>query len=145
MPARNRSNYADDFYAWTKEQAEHLREGRLDRLDVSNLTEEIETMGRTERAELESRLAVLLTHLLKWQHQPGLRSRSWKSTIREQRRQIERNLRRSPSLKAEFADSLAEAYGDAVLAAERETGLESFPASCPFGADQILDAEFLPG
>ena len=58
------TQYETDFYAWTLEQAELLRSGRLSELDLVNLTEEMENMGRSEKRELESRLTVLLHHLL---------------------------------------------------------------------------------
>jgi hypothetical protein len=77
------SDYQKDFYSWTCEQAELLRAGRFNELDVFNLIEEIETMGRSEKRELESRLTVLLVHLLKWQYQPMRRGCSWQLTIQE--------------------------------------------------------------
>ena len=140
-------DYQHDFHAWLGEQAALLRAGHLDALDALNLAEEIESMGRSERHQLENRLAVLLAHLLKWQFQPALRSRSWELTLKEQRRQVERRLRLSPSLKATLEASLQEAYQDARLLAERETGLseDCFPPACPFSLAQTLDPAFLPG
>src|SRR6266566_8994894 len=87
MP-RNAVLYDDDFFAWTNEQANLLRAGDLSLIDVLNLAEEIESMGKSLRRELRSRLIVLLAPLLKWQKQPGFRSKSWSATAREQRRQI---------------------------------------------------------
>lgn len=140
------SLYEKDFYAWANQQAALLRAGKLDAADIANIAEEIESMGRTEKRELVSRLAVLLLHLLKWQFQPGLRSRSWTLTVREQRRQLLRHMKDNPSLKGTLAESIDEAYGDAVIAAERETGLSShtFPAACPFTYDQMADDGFWP-
>ncbi|MBJ7416809.1 MAG: DUF29 domain-containing protein [Niveispirillum sp.] len=140
------SLYEKDFYAWANQQAALLRAGKLDAADIANIAEEIESMGRTEKRELVSRLAVLLLHLLKWQFQPGLRSRSWTLTVRQQRRQLLRHMKDNPSLKGTLAESIDEAYGDAVIAAERETGLSSytFPATCPFTYDQMADDGFWP-
>jgi Domain of unknown function DUF29 len=45
----NQVKYAQDFYGWTQEQARLLREGRFAELDVANVVEEIETLGRSER------------------------------------------------------------------------------------------------
>ncbi len=90
---RNAVDYEKDFYAWTVEQARLLRAGELSALDVANIAEEIESLGRSDRRELGSRLTVLLLHLLKWRSQPDTRSKSWLATIREQRRQIEKLLR----------------------------------------------------
>ena len=86
MP-RNSVAYDDDFFAWTQEQARLLRDGELADIDVENLAEEIESMGRSVRRELRNRLALLIMHLLKWRFQPAFRSRSWSSTIIEQRNQ----------------------------------------------------------
>ncbi len=104
-------------------------------------------MGRSERRELVSRLAVLLAHLLKWQHQPGLRGNSWRLTIREQRRKLARHLRDNPSLASQFDQAFADAYGDALIEAERETGLaeNTFPPAPPWTAEQVLEPDFLPG
>ena len=103
-------------------------------------------MRRSERRELISRLAVLLAHLLKWQHQPSLRGNSWSLAIREQRRKLARHLRDNPSLTAQLDDALADAYGDAILAAQRETGMpdDVFSPACAWAKEEVLDSEFLP-
>lgn len=145
--ARNAAAYDDDFYAWTQEQALHLRNGDLGALDAANLSEEIEAMGRSERRELKSRLTVLLAHLLKWQFQPEQRSTGWLGSIVEQRRQIAAVLADSPSLARPLETALAAAYADAREDAGRESGLpaDSFPAACPYAMAEILDKGFLPG
>jgi hypothetical protein len=96
------SLYDQDFLAWTEQQAALLRAGRLDQLDLDNLAEELDTMGRSEWGELENRLEVLLMHMLKWDYQPARRSRSWKATMREQRNALRRLMRRSPGLKRDL-------------------------------------------
>jgi ribosomal protein L29 len=138
--------YETDFYAWTRQQAELLRAGKLPALDVAHLAEEIESMGRSERNQLANRLAVLLAHLLKWRFQPGLRGNRWRLTIREQRRRAARVLAQNPSLGGMLDAILADAYGDAVLMAERETGLSesTFPAACPWTFDQAMQDELTP-
>ncbi len=133
-----------DFYAWTQAQAHLLRTGQLELIDNQNLAEEIEDMGRAEKRELESRLDVLVMHLLKWQFQPNLRSRSWQLTIKEQRIRLQKQLKQSPSLKSTISQVFAEAYQLAVISAERETGLDGFLATCPYSLEQILADEFLP-
>ncbi len=143
----NASAYESDFHAWAMEQSRLLRAGRLSEADVGNIAEEIESMGRSEKRELINRLAVLLTHLLKWQVQPALRGNSWRLTIREQRRKIARHLEDNPSLRAGLDGTISAAYGDALLGAQRETGLaeSAFPASCPYAVEQVVGADFLPG
>ncbi len=138
--------YERDFYAWTTEQAALLRAGKLDRLDIENIAEEIESMGRSEKRELVNRLAVLLTHLLKWRFQPGFRGNSWRLTIMTQRRALIRHLRDNPSLRSLIAEALRDAYGDARIEAERETGLDGglFPVESPFTFEQAINEDFWP-
>lgn len=139
--------YDQDFVQWTARNAELLRAGRLQEADLEHIAEEIEDMGKSQRQAVESRLEVLLAHLLKWRFQPEQRSGSWKATIKLQRSKIARVLRENPSLRNVPAEELADAYGNAVIQAAGETGLpeESFPPSCPFSPEQILDAGFFPG
>lgn len=144
----NSSNfYQVDFYAWTQQQAKFLQEKTWSGLDIPNLVEEIESLGKQERQELTNRLGVLLGHLLKWEFQSENRSRSWFATIREQRRRILRLLEKSPSLKPFLPEALEESYQDALDLAVRETGLKyrHFPQMLPYELEQALDFSFFPG
>ena len=94
-----KSLYESDFYAWTQQQINLLKEQAWQSLDVQNLVEELADLGRRERQELRNRLSVLLGHLLKWQFQPEQHSNSWLATIREQREQLKLLLEENPSLK----------------------------------------------
>lgn len=138
--------YESDFYGWTLEQANLLRSGRLDEVDLEHLIEEIESMGRGEKRELEHRLMVLLQHLLKWQFQPSHQGRSWRLTIQEQRREIPDVLEDNPSLKSTLADVMAKAYAKARKAASQETDtpVKAFPEQCPWTFEQALSEDFLP-
>ncbi|MBD2626363.1 DUF29 domain-containing protein [Trichormus variabilis] len=138
--------YNSDFYGWTKEQAQLLREEKWETVDKLNLIEEIEALGRQERRELVNRLGLLLAHLLKWQYQPDKRSNSWLATIREQRSQVMRLLADSPSLKSYLEEAFQLSYEDGINLAIKESNLpdETFPESCNYSIIQILDAEFLP-
>jgi hypothetical protein len=140
------SLYKTDLYAWSQDQAARLRAHTSSAIDWEHVAEEIESVGESERSEIESRLAVLLLHLLKWQFQPVQRSGSWKSTIREQRFRLAKRIRRSPSLKHYPAEVLDEEYEFARPKAAEETGLsqESFPIACPYTISDILDPAFLP-
>ncbi|MFQ4135179.1 DUF29 domain-containing protein [Nodosilinea sp. PGN35] len=140
------SLYDTDFYAWTQTQAKTLKAGLWEALDIENLVEELETLGRQERQELQNRLGILLGHLLKWQWQPENRSNSWRSTIREQRRRIDQLLADSPSLKPFLPEAGARAYQDGLDLAVRETGLdyEAFPNGCPYSLTQALAPDFWP-
>jgi hypothetical protein len=139
----NLISHDDDFYAWTQQQAQLLRTGKFNQIDFHYIAEEIEDMGRSEKRELESRLEVLIMHLLKWQFQPNLRSRSWQLTIKEQRLRLEKLLAENPSLKSFLADSLEKTYQMAIISAERETGLSLFPETCPYSLTEIFTPEFL--
>jgi hypothetical protein len=140
------SLYERDFYAWANEQAALLRTGRLAEADLENIAEEIESMGRSEKRELTNRLRVLLIHLLKWRHQPTLRSKSWRNTIAVQRDDIADHLADNPSLKDKLPQALSSAYRKATLEAATETGTDSstFPSACPWTYEQIMDAAFWP-
>jgi hypothetical protein len=139
--------YETDFYAWTQEQAKLLLAGVWESLDIVNLVEEIESLGKQVRQELRNRLGVLLGHLLKWEFQPNKRSRSWFFTLREQRREIGYLLNENPSLKPYLPEALQKAYLAGIDLAAKETSLndEHFPAECPYAIEQVLDATFFPG
>jgi hypothetical protein len=145
---RDPARYDADFYAWTLETAASLRKQAWEQVDWEAVIEEIETLGRSEREQLESRMEVLLRHLLKWVAQPGGRQtgHSWRSTIREQRYRLARLLLRSPSLRPQVASTIAEEYPAAVRLAMDETDLpaSAFPPACPWTPAQILDEEFWP-
>jgi hypothetical protein len=138
--------YDTDFYAWANEQARLLREGKIAAADIAHIVEELESLGRTEKRELVSRLTVLLAHLLKWAFQPNLRSRSRRLTIETQRDDVVDHLADNPSLKVRLDELVPQAYRRARREAERETGLaeSAFPVTCPWTFAQIVDPTFWP-
>ncbi len=138
--------YERDFFAWTREQAALLRSGDFAQADVEHIAQEIESMGKAEKRELISRLAVLLLHLLKWRYQPALRGSSSRLWMREERLKIADHIDDNPSLNAMRDDAISTAYRYALVEAERETGLagETFPALCPWTFDQMMDETFWP-
>ena len=140
------SLYEQDFYAWANEQAALLRAGKLAAADIENIAEEIESIGRSEKRELVSRLTVLLQNLLKWRFQPDRRGRSWEATITLQRDDLVDHLHDNPSLRAMLPEVVARAYGTAIVMAEGETDLSrsSFPAACPWSIEQIIAQDFWP-
>lgn len=141
-PAR----YDQDFALWSAEQGAALREGRWSVLDRENLAEEIESLGRSDKREIENRLKTLLVHLLKYRYQPEKVKPGWRSTIREQRRQLHKIIGESPSLGAYPAEVLNEEYSYARADAADETGLAPtvFPEACPFVLSDVLDLNYLP-
>lgn len=138
--------YDRDFHAWTRHAARLLRAGRLADADLDHAAREIEDMGKRDANELDSRMQVLVAHLLKWQVERAKRSRSWTRTIGTQRLEIGILLRRSPSLRAGLAADLGENFAGAVKRAALDSGLgrERFPRSCPYSVARILDEDFLP-
>src|SRR5208283_4258509 len=136
-----------DLYSWAVRQAELLRAGRLSEIDPAAIAEEIDNVGEEEYYRLESALRVLMLHLLKWDHQPERRSRSWTLSIREHRRRAQRQLLRSPGLKSQLDDALTAAYEDARLEAAGETGLPMrlIPATRPFHAEIMERSIVWPG
>jgi hypothetical protein len=121
--------YDTDFYAWIQEQTTLLRNRQWNQLDLLNLIEEIESLGKQQRQELRNRLSILIEHLLKWEYQPQRRSRSWLATIRVQRRNLLRLLQENPSLKSYLQEAILEAYENGKDLAMGETNLpeKTFP------------------
>ena len=130
-----------DLYSWALRQAELLRAGRLSEIDPAGIAEEIDDVGDEQYDKLESALRVLMLHLLKWDHQPTMRTRSWTMTVREQRRRALRQLKKNPGLKSRLDEALADAYEDARDEASSETGLplRAFPATRPFDYADIME------
>jgi hypothetical protein len=132
--------YDTDFYIWTQEMAQRLRERDVAALDWENIAEEIESMGKRDYHGLYSRMRVLLIHLLKWRYQDEKRSRSWRSTIQTQRDRIELILEDSPSFRRRIVADMDRAYKMAVIKASIETTIpeKNFPAECPWTFESAL-------
>ena len=138
--------YDQDFYLWIETTAKQLKEARFSEVDLENLIEEIECMGRSEKKAIKSNLIVVLIHLLKYKYQPEKRSPSWKGLIREHRRRLREAFVDSPSLKPYFQEVLLQCYQDARKQASDETGLslDTFPLDSLFSVDECLNEDFLP-
>jgi hypothetical protein len=139
--------YDTDFYAWIQEQAKLLRHQQWSKLDLPNLIEEIESLGKQQRAELRNRLKVLIGHLLKWQYQPERRSRSWLMTIRVQRRDTQELLEENPSLKPYLEEALQKIYesGRDLAVGETNLPLKTFPENCLYTLEEIFRDGCYPG
>jgi Domain of unknown function DUF29 len=134
------ARYDQDLYSWAVEQAALLRAGKLAEADALNIAEELDDVGNEQYDKLESALRVILMHLLKWDHQPERRTRSWWGSIKVQRNRVLKVLRKNPGLKPLVREAVAEAYKDAVVEATVETGLDEkvFPKRCPYSWDAIM-------
>ncbi len=141
-----------DFYAWSRQQAEELRQASrlrinaLTGLDWEHLADEIEELGMSKLDELFSRYKVLVWHLLKWKYQPDRRSNRWRATINEQRFRIARVLRKNPSLRSKRLEEFRDVYLLARDSAAEGTELPpgKFPEVCPFTIEEAEDDAFWP-
>ena len=131
--------YESDFYLWTQQQAGLLRQGLIATVDIENIAEEIESMGKSDRRAIGSFLENILMHLLKWQYQPERRGTSWIESIGNGRSTVDRLLEDSPSLTPQLFTMITVEYRRARKEAARETGLPltTFPDQCPFTVEQI--------
>jgi len=137
--------YDQDVLAWAAEQARLMRAGQFDKLDVEHIAHEIEDVGKSEKRELASRMAVLLASLLKWRFLPAHRGAKWERRVREQRKQVLRKLKEAPSLTSLLSDAdwSEGVWGDAVTLAVGETGLDAFYEVFPWHLTDVLDENWL--
>lgn len=138
--------YDDDVVAWAEQQASLLRAGRWSELDIDNIAEEIEDVGKSEKRELQNRLALLIAHLLKWAYQQDMRGHSWVYTIREQRAAIHLGIVKSPGLKSVLADPawVKQTNHLAKVKAYEDTHDLILPEELPWTMEQILSTDFMP-
>jgi len=138
--------YGIDNHLWIQETVKLLEEKKFNDLDLDNLIEEIVAMGISQKRELKSRLRVLMMHLLKYQYQSDKISRSWLSTIIEQRCQLEDLLEFNPSLRQYIVEIIEKCYLEARKNASKETKLplNKFPLDNPFTVEQILNEDWFP-
>lgn len=143
-PAEKPASYDRDFYSWALEQARLIRAGDFAAVDVDNVAEEIESLGREQFSKLESAFRVLLLHMLKWDFQPERRSRSWALSIETQRVELDDVLGDNPGLTPRIPEAIARAYRKARLEAAKETRLPKgrFPDACPYTFDDITARPF---
>src|SRR5712691_2697271 len=140
-PGHGPARYDRDLYSWAVEQAALLRAGRIAEIDAHNIAEELDDVGNEQYDRLESALRIILLHLLKWDHQPERRSRSWRASILSQRHRVRRILRKNPGLKFRLDEAVADGYADARIEAGAQTSLEDdlFPVDCPYSFEQIME------
>jgi Domain of unknown function DUF29 len=146
FPGRTRrvpARYDRDLYSWAVEQAALLRAGRIIEADAGDIAEELDDVGTEQYDKLESALRIILVHLLKWDHQPARRSRSWWASIAVGRNQVRRVLRKNPGLKRRLDEAITAAYEDARVQAAAQThlGPRTFPARCPLSWQQLMERE----
>ena len=142
--SRNVADYELDFVAWAEEQARLLRAREYKALDIENIAEEIESLGRSDKRESINRMIVLIAHLLKCDYQPEHRSNSWLATIDEQRFRINSLIEESPSLRAGLKAMVNKAYAVARknAAREMERSPETLPEQCEYSVGDLLREDF---
>ena len=139
-PREIRVAHKDDPYTWALDQAELLRGSHLDLIDTTNLADEIAALAHYLADKLRSDLARVLQHLLKWDHQPERRSRSWALSIEEHRRRVAEHLQDGPGLRSILSDTISRAYADGRSQALQDTHLpiRLLPEICPYSWDDIM-------
>ena len=144
MPSKNL--YDSDFYQWSQQQCHFLKSGQWNELDIANLAEEIEDIGKSLKRELEGRLKGLLVHLMKWKYQPELRGNSWLYSIEEQREQIEEHPEENQSLRHPLPGSSERAFRYALTVTAKETGYTKsfFSKYCLWSLEQVINPKFYP-
>lgn len=148
------SLYETDFYGWTQQQAGKLRALLVERtnldLDIENIAEEIDSLGRSDYRQLRSRLEEICIHLLKLHYSLSCESRrGWKNSVRGQRMRLARLLKESPSLKTRLVEALAQGYEDSLGHFDDEKLISltmpmHLPGLSPFDLEDVLKDEWWP-
>jgi hypothetical protein len=138
--------YDQDYYLWIMRTIELLNKKKFSELDLTNLVEEIEDMGKSEKKSITSNLRILLMHLLKYKYQSDKRTNSWLFTIVEHRKRLQEAFKVSPSLRRYYEEVFLDCYQDARELASAETGLsmQIFSEVCPFTPEEALNPNYLP-
>ena len=140
--------YEADFYAWSFAQAELIRQRRFDELDLENIAEEIESLGKNRRSELRRRMGRLIEHLIKLavsrDYDPR---RQWILSVDEQRDRIAELIEDNPSLRPQLPIVFNKAWpraADMARAGLEEYDHEMISKSPSFGVEEALDPKFIP-
>ncbi|GJE53996.1 MULTISPECIES: DUF29 domain-containing protein [Methylobacterium] len=136
--------YEDDLYTWVGEQVALLRAKRFEEIDFENVAEELSDVGAEQYFRLQSALELVVLHMLKWDHQPEKRSRSWTLSIAEHRVRVDIQLSKNPGLKSRRDEAVKNAFRLGRLRAAREMRrkIDTLPAACPYTWDDILNRPF---
>ncbi|MEH1842069.1 MAG: DUF29 domain-containing protein [Nostoc sp.] len=141
--------YDQDYYLWLRTTINQLRAGQFSSVDLDNLLEELESMGRSQKRTVKSLLIRLFEHLLKltyWDIERERNQGHWKGEIRTFRREIKDQLKDSPSLKPYILEIFDECYQDARKEASDRSQLpiNTFPVALLGSLEQILDENWFP-
>lgn len=139
--------YEIDEYLWLEETIKILRKNRLEDLDLENLIEELESLGKRDFNKVRSLLRQIIIHLLLleyWQEEYERNHRHWKGKITAFRADLSDSL--TTTLKHKLNEDLASIYQTALKVVLQKTGLskESIPENCPYSFEQLLDDGWYP-
>jgi len=133
------SLYEQDYALWLENTIALLQAQKFKNLDLANLIEELEGIGKSQKQELKSELRVVLLHLLKYRLQSERRSNRWHYTLIEHRTRLAELLADSPS----WVGYLDEVYAECYRIARREAAV-TFPETSPLAIARVLDIDYLP-
>jgi hypothetical protein len=141
--------YNTDYNLWLEETVRKLQAKDLNSIDWENLIEEVASLGRSEKRRIESLLTRLFEHLLKlayWEAERNYNQNHWKKEVFNFRKQIDKELKASPSLKCHLKEVFEECYQEAriLVSLASELPLDTLPSSPIGNAEQILDENWLP-
>jgi hypothetical protein len=149
-----RSLYQTDYYAWTKQQATALRALARRRanstLDLENLAEEVESLGRSDLNTVRSQVQRIIEHLLKLEFSPSIPPRAdWRYSVAQARDQVEDHITASmrPDVAADLAKLFGRARRDAALGLRQHgehDAAKALPTACPYRLDQIVSHGWYP-
>jgi hypothetical protein len=147
MATITKALYDTDFVEWTAHNAELLRQGRFEEVDLEHVAEEIEDLGKRDLLAVRPQLRRMLMHLVKQKIQPERDGASWRGSVVNAQGIILDYVENSPSLLRPLTDSLPAVYRRAIEEALSETGLAGqrndlgIPETCPFSLSQLLDGD----
>ena len=143
--AKVKNLYDQDFALWIEKTVKDLKSGDLSQVDLENLIEEVESLGKSQRKAVDNFLTRLLEHLLKrcYVVLPDC-YRGWEIEIRNFRKELKKEFKYSPSLKRFMIEILEECYREALEAVKEDYPDSNFPDVCPFAEDidSLLNHKF---
>ncbi|ACK70661.1 protein of unknown function DUF29 [Gloeothece citriformis PCC 7424] len=138
--------YEIDANQWLEETIKLLKANRFNELDLENLIEELEALGRSEKNAVESLLEQIIRHLLLlqyWLKESEYNKSHWQAEITGFRTQLKRKL--TSNLRNHLLKELPSLYQDALAYVKQKTSLEvDFPAECPYSLEDLLNIDWFP-
>ncbi|MGK7890388.1 MAG: DUF29 domain-containing protein [Leptolyngbyaceae cyanobacterium] len=141
--------YNTDYQLWLEDTVAQLKARNFSDLDLENLIEEIESLGRSDKRALSSYLLRLCEHLLKlnyWESERERCFRGWILEINNFRAEIELLLKDSPSLKPFLSEAFLSSYQKARKNILKAIDIppDGIPIKPDFTLEQALDEDWFP-